>query len=79
MSHAVPFMKPGFSIIARASHKQVLFIIRTRTARLVGPALRNGEVENLIYALTPALFRYLGTTQYKLPLGSRGSGRVAHL
>jgi hypothetical protein len=73
---ATRFMTPGlpFSRVPRDK----LFIILTRSARVIGPALRVGEPINLVYTSSPALFRYLGTMRY-LIAGAHKKPAIAHM
>jgi hypothetical protein len=74
--HRFTFIKPGLPSAKRLP-QDYLFIILTKNARLVGPALRMNEAENLIYTQTPAIFKYLGGMKYSFP--NNNMPKTAHL
>jgi hypothetical protein len=60
------FIMPGLPLTDDSADGDVLTIILTRNARLIGPAIQNGQVGNMMYLPGDrVLFRYLGQIDYR--------------
>ena len=72
-------LRPGFPITDTMPANHELYIIISTSARIVGPALRDGDIQCLLYhrvQQAETVFRYLGRVDYRWAQSRR---HVIHL
>jgi hypothetical protein len=65
--HGFRILHPGFPVTDTRPSDSALYIVISTTARIIGPALQNRDIQSLLYHHTQSerLFRYLGKAFYK--------------